>query len=155
MQHKATILRTMQGDQGTFGRMIVDAGELVLWSGELPDRDNVLYFSRINSGIYPCTFKDNSSKGPIVWELHDVPERTDVLLHIGNWCGDITKDYYSDVEGCIVIGLSFGRMIPPGLKNKQRAVISSGKALEKLYAVVGENDIELTIIDQFHDGGYI
>lgn len=66
---------------------------------ELPDRENKRNISRIPAGTYRIT-KYSGTKFPDSFWVHDVPNRSSILIHVGN--------YPSDTQGCILVGSKFG-----------------------------------------------
>jgi RHS repeat-associated protein len=62
---------------------------------ELPGRENLPFKSRIPAGTYKATRHNSPSLGSVL-KLHEVPGRSDILLHPGN-----TPD---DTKGCILPG---------------------------------------------------
>ncbi|MDR2892269.1 MAG: DUF5675 family protein [Deltaproteobacteria bacterium] len=141
------LTRKLQSDQGTFGRLASQGGParpagpgLSLHTGELPWRGNKQGISRIPVGIYRCV-PYSSAKFPAVYHLLNVPGRETVLIHAGNFSGDKTKGFYSDVEGCILVGLS------AGLLSGQLAVLHSREAMGKLRQSLGQSDFELEIVE--------
>jgi len=68
---------------------------------ELPWRDNKKSISCIPAGVY--TAKRYSSKNyKNTFEVENVPGRTYILIHIGN--------FKSDSEGCILVGEAFNHI---------------------------------------------
>lgn len=84
---------------------------------ELPWLGNIQNKSCIPTGIYN-TFKTNSPRHGAVLSLADVPRRTGILIHAGNTV--------NDTHGCIL----------PGTDVSDTGLISSRKALERLYAIL-------------------
>ncbi|MCF8218709.1 MAG: DUF5675 family protein [Bacteroidales bacterium] len=69
---------------------------------ELPDRDNKRNVSCIPEGTYYASFRGKEQSGSLSYDhviLHDVPNRSYILIHIAN--------YYTDLKGCIGLGLMF------------------------------------------------
>lgn len=62
---------------------------------ELPDLDNATSISRIPEGTYDVK-KRNSPKYGDHFHILDVPGRSFILIHHGN--------YYTDIRGCILVG---------------------------------------------------
>jgi len=62
---------------------------------ELPWIDNLTNISCIPAGMYRVTKYESPSKGSVLL-LHDVPNRTYVEIHSGN--------YTSQIDGCILVG---------------------------------------------------
>jgi len=131
-------------DAGTFGKLVLDTGE-TFYTGELPWRDNHPDYSCIPPAIYRCEWALSPSKG---WCYHvrNVPDRQNVLIHAGNWCGDTTKvnltttrRYLSDVLGCILLGMSVG------ILKQQPAILQSRDAVQKFNDLMAGESFELVI----------
>lgn len=136
------ITRKSTGDQGTFGQLVLPSG----WScvtGELPWRDNAPGLSCIPAGIYRGVLKPSFRFRTNLIELQDVPCRDHILIHKGNLCGDPSKGFISDVEGCILLGMS------EGVLQDQRAVLGSTTAITKFYDYIGTSEILLTIKEEY------
>jgi hypothetical protein len=95
-----TLTRTETSDQGTFGKF----GNF--FTGELPWRDNVHGISCIPPGVYPTVWEFSPKHNCNKYHVCNVPGRDMIEIHSGNFCGDITKGYKTDVEGCILLGNS-------------------------------------------------
>lgn len=133
------LVRRETSDAGTFG---VFTGEgLEFHSAELPWRDNAVRMSCIPAGRYVCR-PYSSRKFSDVYEVRDVPGRTAILIHAGNFAGDTARGLRSDVQGCILLGLGRGEI------EGQPVVTLSRAALNKLRAVVGRRSFELVITDE-------
>jgi len=90
-----TISRELATPNCTGGYIAVD-GAIVSYTLELPDRDNVNDISRIPAGRYPAHVRyDHADKWRV--ELEQVPGRTNVQIHIGN--------YPEQSKGCILVGM--------------------------------------------------
>jgi len=88
----------------TLGRLIIDDTEL--YTLEPPWRDNEPCVSCIPEGTYPLQLRDSpivqrTSRGvyPEGWEITEVPNRTFIMFHVGNWV--------RDTEGCVLVGENF------------------------------------------------
>jgi len=74
---------------------------------ELPFRDNQKNISCIPKGTYECVRVYNRAIGfpprriPITYEVKDVPGRSGILFHAGN--------FVSNTQGCILLGLSLSK----------------------------------------------
>ena len=99
----AYLIREEMSSHGTFGRFVYSDSGDSCYCGELPWKDNQNDISCIPAGIYRCTRRSANK-----WMVHDVPGRTAIQMHIGNWCGDVKLGYKSDVEGCILLGTGRG-----------------------------------------------
>ena len=123
---KAKIRRLNTSAEGTFGKLFVD-GQFVCVTGELPryagkpDKENERSTDCIPAGTYVCKIR-NSPKFGLAYEVKDVPGRTYVMIHKGNWCGE--KHGYLD---------------------NQKAVLSSSSAYKRFRELMNDEDFELTI----------
>lgn len=141
----ATIKRIRSGDDGTFG--MLSAGSFSCFTGELPWRDNKRGISCVPPGVYHCQIRQSPKFGK-VYHLTDTPGRSLVLMHSGNFCGDVDKGFTSHVQGCILLGRFFGRLV-----NKagvmQSAVCSSLPAVDAFKKAMGMQPFTLTIINAY------
>lgn len=71
--------------------------------------------------------------------MHGVEGRTSILIHSGNWAGDVSKGYKTNVEGCILVGKR------RGVVYDQKAVISSVMALNNIRTYLQGEEFCLTI----------
>jgi hypothetical protein len=127
------IVRDPSTDQGTPGTAeLVHPAGIEMWAGyslELPWRDNASGISCVPPGLYMAHLRTSSKFGYDVYELENVPNRVACELHIGNWAGDVSLGFRSDVEGCTIFGTSHAQLAPPG-KSPQLAVASSTTAFK-------------------------
>lgn len=96
------IERLPGSDDGTPGDLYID-GRWFCHTLELPWRDNAPRVSCIPPGSYRIAVK-NSPRFGRVYRLSDVPGRSEILIHSGNWAGDVALGYRSHVQGCILLG---------------------------------------------------
>ena len=134
---KLTLRRVFSDNQGTKGFLRGEGLELATL--ELPWRENKFRLSCIPAGRYTCV-PYSSGRFSNVYEVTDVPGRTKILIHTGNHAGDTTKGYKSDVEGCILVGISHCTL------SGQTAVYPSIPAMDKLRGAIGKNAFELLIV---------
>jgi len=80
-----------------FGRVLVHFCSL-----ELPFLNNQKLISCIPEGGYDCT-RIHSKKYGVCYLVEDVPDRSDILIHIGNFA----TGKKIDTSGCILVGLNF------------------------------------------------
>lgn len=99
---------------------------------ELPWRDNQKGISCIPAGEYKLSPYPSSRFGE-VYIVNDVPNRTGILIHTGN-----TAD---DIEGCILVGDSYGKL------NGKKAVLNSRQAFNLLKETLGEEEYLLNVVD--------
>lgn len=138
-----TIIRGPSTDEGTFGILSTDDGLLTVNTLELPWRDNAKGHSCIPTGVYKAIWHKSPSKG-WVYMLTGTEPRTDILVHAGNWAGDVDKGWQSQLLGCIALGKSEGK-----LKNDhgvlQRAILTSRMACNQFYAWANQEPVLITI----------
>lgn len=137
----AILTRQTTSDEGTFGQLRVYDGGALLYScftGELPWRDNRVQMSCIPAGSYTCQ-PWHSRKYPNHYNVMDVPGRSAILFHSGNFSGARDKGFLTNVEGCILVGKARGTI------NGQQAVLSSRLAMDALRKCIGENKFSLKI----------
>jgi hypothetical protein len=71
-------------------------GRVICYTLERPEAGNASNISAIPAGVYPALLRyDHADRWRI--ELRDVPGRTNVQIHIGN--------FPADTQGCILVGL--------------------------------------------------
>lgn len=98
---------------------------------ELPDRDNATSISRIPEGTYTVK-KRNSPKFADHFHILDVPGRSFILIHHGN--------YYTDIRGCILVGQELEDINGDGLLD----VTQSKYTMRKLNQIL-PNEFKITI----------
>lgn len=109
------LIRDLTGLAGTFGRLF-DGARLICYTLEPPWMNNEQFVSCIPPGVYRAVWQKSPGHG-WCYGLLNVPGRTEILFHAGN--------YLRDTEGCILPGLS--RAIGDDL-----AVGESGVAMSRL-----------------------
>jgi hypothetical protein len=121
---------------GTF--VIIDKSKLV-WNCvciELPSKENKQKISCINPGTYPVK-KIVSEKHGHCFLLSDVPGRSAVQIHIGNYAAGVKVD----TEGCILPGMYFADLNKDGISDVAGSTDAMGHLLQML-----PNSFNLTII---------
>lgn len=120
---KLLIERINGSDKQTIGRMFVLDGEGFSLedfpSLELPWRDNKVEVSCIPTGTYQVVKHISPKFGKCFW-VKNVPGRSEILIHRGN--------FYSDILGCILPGIDMSDINNDGHID----VTSSTKAMDKL-----------------------
>ena len=114
---KITLIRTHSDDKGTLGMMFHNK-DLICYTLELPWRDNARSISCIPAGKYICERWHSPTYGE-VFVVTNVPNRTGILIHVGNWI--------SDIRGCILPGTQ--QSIQDGGLDRY-SVFNSGIALD-------------------------
>lgn len=126
-----TLTRLVSDDEGTLG--VLEVGGRQLWTMELPWRDNARCLSCIPAGRYRLSRVVSPRFGQSV-AVRDVPGRSHILFHAGNWAGNVEKGLRSNSKGCIMPGLRHGRLLG------QRAVLVSRPAFRQVLDAVPVED---------------
>lgn len=84
---------------GTFGAVKINKGAFCV-SLEPPDEENHSNISSIPTGQYICKRTQSRTFGE-TFEIMDVTDRTNVLLHAGN--------VVEHTQGCIILGQYWGK----------------------------------------------
>ncbi len=127
MMIAATLHRERSTDDGTFGLFTIARGswaKLILQSLELPDRGNARNISSIPAGRYQCARKISPRFGH-VYGLADVPGRSHILIHPGNYAGDENLGRRSNSAGCILLGLDRNEFDGQRMIGKSRAALAA------------------------------
>lgn len=136
-----TLKRICSTDAGTFGVMIME--EIIPFpfclSLELPWRDNKTDESCIPTGEYICKRIQSPHFGE-VFQVQNVPNRTDILIHKANWT--------TDLLGCIGIGEQFEETINPTNGKVCTSIMASNNAFLEFMNVrlAGEQEFKLVIL---------
>ncbi len=155
---EGVIVRAETGPAGTFGRLVLEGG----WScvtAEPPWKNNRNDVSCIPCGVYEL-FYDQAIYGSSrlkrpVYRFREVPGRTGILIHVGNWAGDVEDGYESDVQGCVLVGAQVGPVAFPASRElrheanrgkRQRGVNSSADTFASLLSHTGLDAIRLRIV---------
>jgi len=109
---------------------------------ELPWRDNRRSISCIPAGEYLVKIRMSPKYGEI-YHVKDVPGRTFILIHSGNWAGDTTKGYKTHVNGCILLGQK------RGLLAGQWAVLNSRITVKRFMQEMGNEPFTLRVLEAF------
>lgn len=112
----------------TLGRLY--CGDYQCFTLELPDLGNRSRVSCIPAGRYKAFKRHSPSNGPVI-ELRDVPGRTHIQIHAGN--------YTRQIQGCILPGNSITHIDADGVPD----VGDSRAALNRILAMVPD---ELDVI---------
>lgn len=136
------LYRFKSTDEGTFGFMTYNGAWW--YSLELPWRDNKPNISCIPVGEYFVSLRYSPHFHRELYHLHNVKDRSYILIHPANLAGDVSKGWQSQLQGCITIGKRVGK-----IRNKfgkmQRAIISSGIAINEFYSIMQNRDFNLII----------
>lgn len=131
---KAFIKRLSHGEKQTLGELFIRDGDDEVFTCktlELPWLDNKVQVSCIPAGSYKVK-KRNSAKYGDHFHIEDVPGRTFILIHHGN--------YYTDILGCVLVGTSHTDINNDGLRD----VTASRTTMAKLNQIMpDEFEIEI------------
>ena len=132
---KVRIVRDKPTPLGTFG--VLTAGTFSSYSLEPNDHANAQGISSIPFGVYQCALLDSPKFG-LCYHLADVPGRTGILIHRGNFGADEGHGK-TDTEGCILLGNAIGEIAG------QRALLSSKDAVARFESEMEGEPFELEI----------
>ncbi len=118
---EVVLQRLYQGDDCTIGTMSIGR-KVLCYTLENPWEDNKEDVSSIPEGRYSCV-PYTSEKYPRIWKINNVKDRTDVLIHVGN--------YKEDTEGCILVGSNVANY------KGRNMVTNSNITMEKLRSDIG------------------
>ena len=121
---------------GTFGILAGEA--LLMYTGELPWKEDRNGVSCIPTGHYLCTPRTTPSRGQH-FILSDTKHRTYILTHSGNYCGDKELGKRCEILGCILLGMSLSKF------DGQKVVTRSREAMQKLVTYTGFKPFALEI----------
>ena len=128
--------RERMSDHGTEGLLI--APGFSCYTLELPWRENISNISCIPIGDYKCELRRSPRMGLTYW-IKKVPKREFILIHSGNFAGDVEKGWKSHVNGCILLGLQMGVI------QGQRAILNSKIAVRRFMETMGGEKFTLRI----------
>ena len=140
METDVTIARTARSDQGTEGILLF--GDFNCKTLELPWRDNARQISCIPPGEYDVELRLSNKYGRVYW-VRNVPDRSYILIHSGNYAGDVEKGFKTHVMGCILLGQTHGYLAG------QRAVLNSRLTVRRFMSVMGYQNFRLQILENF------
>jgi hypothetical protein len=129
--------RLETGDAGTFGRITADG--LVLYTGELPDRDNAANVSCIPAGTYTCSYTYSPRFRRLMYGIEPVPGRAGVRIHSANFMGDSAKGLRCQLNGCIALGERLGKM------DGQKAVLLSAPAVRRFVDLMAGETFKIEV----------
>jgi hypothetical protein len=123
----------------TQGSLFVLLGYELLFSCktlELPDLGNQVNCSCIPAGCYQVIKYDWVNHGLVFW-VQNVPGRTDILIHAGNYAAGVKID----TKGCILVGSGFEDINGDGSID----IIETRKTLDRLISILPD-EFQLIII---------
>lgn len=134
---KLYLLRDYKTPEVRLGRLFSVEDNFHIHTLELPWLDNKPRISCIPPSTYICKRDFYHKGGYAAFEIMDVPDRSDIKIHIANW----TKD----IQGCVAVGMS--RHLNT-LDLQVPMVSSSRTAFNELMDYVSDEDeFELEIIE--------
>ena len=140
---KVILQRVWMDDNQSTGSLIVldDLRQPIYISPciERGDRNNEQNVSNVPTGTYPLVW-ENSPKFGMVWELKDVPNRSECKIHAANM--------WDEINGCIAPGTYLGELNADGYYD----TLSSGDALKRFHlalADVQEQGTTITIFNSY------
>ena len=138
---KLTLLRTNQSENETLGVLMVFDGPTMLfhcYTLELPWRNNERMISCVPPGTYKIVFEYSPKFDEYLWELKEVPGRSEAKIH--------TANFVQQLNGCIAPGKSYVDLNGDGLVD----VTNSRKTLNQLHKVLNDiSETTITINEQF------
>lgn len=137
--------RMENGPDGCFGRIILP-DMTILRTGELRWKNNAADKSCIppeprggQSALYRFTYSDSPRFGRKLYRAVFVPDRTSILIHPANFCGDTDLGKKCELNGCIALGMAIGML------DGQQAVLRSKEAVELFHERMRGEDFDLEI----------
>jgi hypothetical protein len=130
---KATLTRYHSDNAATLGLLkVAHINHQPLFTLENPWKDNARNVSCIPAGTYQCK-PFNGEKFKNVYEVCNVPGRSAILIHVGN--------YEKDTSGCVLVGLG----VDPA--RSAPMIMKSTNAMHMLRGLIGGNDFELEVVN--------
>ncbi len=108
---------------------------------ELPWRDNRPNISCIPPNTYPLAWR--VSKRWKAFHIQNVPGRSWILMHAGNFAGAVKKGFKTNVQGCVLLGRRFG------LIQGQRAVLVSRATVRRFNNLMAGKNARIIIKEQW------
>ena len=134
------LCRMRRSDQGTEGMIFYEGFNCRTL--ELPWRDNQRSISCIPPGEY-FTKTRRSPRFGLTYHITEVPGRSYILIHSGNWAGDKNKGFKSHVNGCILLGQKRGWLAG------QRAVLNSRITIRRFMEYMEYEPFTLKVLEAF------
>lgn len=143
---RARLLRDPSTEHGTLGRLLCGGGPggggPSLHVMEPPWRDNRPNRSCIPAGLYEV-WPHRSPRYGACYLVRDVPGRSHILIHAGNVGGDVERGLHTHTHGCLLPGLTRGRLRVRG--RMQRAVLSSRPAVRHFMQWADGRPVEMEV----------
>lgn len=117
-----------QNCQPIFGSLCIERGA----------RNNQQMVSNIPAGTYPIVWEWSPAFKRMLWEIKDVPGRSECKIHPSN--------YWKQLNGCIAPGIKLKDMDSDGYYD----VTSSGPTIDAMHRVMkGITKTFITIVDEY------
>lgn len=135
------ITRNKYQDKQTLGFLFIIEDNEILFQCktlELSWKDNKSKVSCIPKGVYNAKKEYSASFSEELYELKDVPGRSEIKIHAAN--------YYTQLKGCIGVGDRYSELNNDGYLD----VLNSRKTLRKLHAIIGDQKwIQVNIYGEY------
>jgi len=121
------IIRTVHQSAQTLGNLLVIDGTDLLFQCrtlELPWKDNQTATSCAPAGTYPVVLEYSPAFGTHLWELKDVPGRSEIKIHPANFARQL--------RGCIALGDQHVFID----KDQFKDIINSRKTVDQFHKVM-------------------
>ncbi len=138
------VIRFETSDQGTKSIVVVD-GLLFCRCMELPWYDNQRSISCIPVGEYDTQAIIRTS-GAQAYLVKDVPGRSRILIHPGNYAGDTAKGFKTHSHGCLLFGKCFA------IYKGQKMVSLSRTTVRRFMNFMEYKPFKLTIEEKIRNG---
>ncbi|MFA6400868.1 MAG: DUF5675 family protein [Salinivirgaceae bacterium] len=129
-------------DHGTFSTWNVPELGFSSFCLELPWRQNQNSISCIPAGTYWVKIRYSQKYG-LIFHVTDVHGRSYILIHPGNYAGDVSKGFLTHSKGCLLLGKQ------RGLIGKQKAVLNSRITVRKFMSLLENNEFKLIITETY------
>ena len=133
------LIRTMYEETQTRGILLVVDNNRVLFDCntlELPWRDNHRKVSCVPAGTYPVVYEYSPKFKQKLYELKEVPNRSEVKIHVGNFASGMDNQ----IAGCILVGSKYLDINHDGIDD----IVSSRQTLNMIHYYMA--DIKHTTI---------
>lgn len=124
-------------DSGTYGTLRLPDGT-TLHVLELPWIENKPRVSCIPAGQYKAKKRQTTSFG-MAYEVMNVPSRSGILIHAGNYAGNAAKGMKANSQGCILLGMGRAKI------GSQASITQSKAAIALFGEKTGGKPFTLTI----------
>jgi hypothetical protein len=135
MAVKLLIVRCYGKSETKDNMIVFDADDIVYRCKglELPWNNNMHDVSCIPEGTYDAEKITRPNGKPAIW-IKDVPDRSEILIHVANYANNNPATHKPDLKGCIAPGVYFLDINEDGYID----ISESTKAMNKLLSVLPE-----------------